>query len=382
MRTEELDYELPRELVAVRPAEPRESARLMVVRGERVEHRVVGDLPEVLGRGDRLVMNATRVLPARFEGVFDETGGSVEGLWLRDEPGAGALRWAVLLRAKRPREGRVVRLERGGVRTGVELRLVERAEAEGPGAWVVEVEGRGGDGGLEGETTPRVLERAGLTPLPPYILAARRDRAIESDDASDRAWYQSVVAASGAGGGVGGAFGDGGWGSVAAPTASLHVTEGMLARLSARGVDVERVTLHVGSGTFRGIETERVDEHVMHAEWCSLWPSGRERVLGPCGGRVVAVGTTAARTLESFAGVVAGGAGWMSTRLMITPGYRWRAVGGLLTNFHLPRSTLMALVSAMLPGGVEQLRGLYAEAVRERYRFYSFGDAMLVLPEG
>jgi len=348
LRTDELDYDLPEGSIATRPASPRDSARLMVVPGPgQPEHARVHDLPGFLRPGDLLVFNRSRVLPARFEGVRADTGGKVEGLYLRDgaEPGT----WEVMLKARRFKVGMRIIIE------GAELELISRGSDDEPGARLVRVHG----------DAARALEQAGLTPLPPYIRAARARKGEAVDDADDRAWYQTVYAREA--------------GSVAAPTAGLHFTPELLAGLDAAGIRRATVLLHVGSGTFRGVETETVEAHPMHAERCAMDGDCRTEIEAAKarGGRVIAVGTTAARTLESL---WAAGAAEADTRLLITPGYRWHVVDGLFTNFHLPRSTLMAMVGALLPGGVARLRELYALAISEGYRFYSYGDAMLVLP--
>ncbi len=430
LRTADLDYHLPQDRVAVRPAEPRDSARLLVLSGsdaDRLEHLAVRDLPGLLAPGDLLVVNRSRVLPARFVGVREDTGGRVDGLYLHDgaEPGT----WVCLLRARRFREGARVLVGQGaneqrankqigegqrakegegegGGSASVVLTLVERA-SEPTGAWVVRVEEIAneqmaneqiakGDSGDEGEnraglTAPEVLERVGVAPLPPYILAARRAAGMETDAPEDREWYQTVYA-------EGQPIAK--WpkgqrakekphtaaGSVAAPTAGLHFTEGLLRAVEARGVRVAGVTLHVGAGTFRPVETEFVEQHPMHAEWCSMTPETValvERTRRE-GGRVIAVGTTAGRTLETYAPEVERTGrvpNAIETRLLITPGHPWRWVDALMTNFHLPRSTLMAMVAARLgENGVDRLRRAYVEAVERGYRFYSYGDAMIVLP--
>jgi len=406
LRTDELDYELPEELIATTPAEPRDSARLLVVsRGDpaRLEHRVVRELPEVLrprgagsGPPDLLVTNSTRVLPARFRGVRVDTGGHVEGLYVG--PGAGSSRWVVLLKMRRMKPDVLVRLfDRDGRRAGVSLRLIERADGHEGGAWVVTVESEDSEPSSRG-----VLERIGLTPLPPYILAARRRAHLEVEEGRDRAAYQTVYATE---------RGERpGFGSVAAPTAGLHFTPDLLARLEAAGVQRAEVTLDVGLGTFKPVETEFVEQHPMHAEWCGVpaetaraierarsasdgLRAGAPATFGPLAdargsSRIIAVGTTAARPLESFESPEEMlRVGSKETRLLITPGCRFRHVDALLTNFHLPRSTLMAMVAALLApvggdplAGVARLRGIYAAAVQERYRFYSYGDAMLILP--
>ncbi|GJQ28998.1 MAG: S-adenosylmethionine:tRNA ribosyltransferase-isomerase [Phycisphaerae bacterium] len=355
----DLDYELPESAIATAPAQPRDSARLMVVPhdGPPVHTRIT-DLPSFLRSGDLLVLNVTRVAPARFVGVRADTGGRAEGLYLRDDD-AG---WVVLLRARRLKSGMRVTLHTAdGADAHAALVLGTRVESE-PGAWKVQVEGR------PGETPRDVLRRVGLTPLPPYILRAREHTGLVVPDEVDQACYQTVFAGDDAR-------------SVAAPTAGLHLTPALLDALRAMGVRTAEVVLHVGTGTFKPVETEFVEQHPMHEEWCFMSEAAAEAVRRTRndGGRVVAVGTTAARTLETYAaglfGAVPGQ--WSATRLLITPGFRWRWTDRLLTNFHLPRSTLMAMVAAKV-GGAERLVALYTQALREGYRFYSYGDAMLV----
>lgn len=449
LRVSDLDYELPPDRIATEPAPQRDGSRLLVVSRSdpnRLEHALVRDLTRYLGHdgspsnaSDLLVVNTSRVIPARLTGYRADTRGSVEGLYLGPADaeasvgvaalsrGAGssagsgasssAMRWRVMLRAGRLREGvEVVLLGPRGEETGVRLRLVARSEREGDtGAWIVEALGLRVD-----EHAIAALERVGTTPLPPYIRSARKrgssehsnatppgERAAEPpaepDDARDRERYQTVYAqapqrsstspareTSAAPAGVG---------SVAAPTAGLHFTPALLDALARRGVERADVTLHVGTGTFKPVECEHVEDHPMHSEWCGVPAStcasiARARASGR---RVVAVGTTSARTLESFAPeALARGAesangasgceAW--TRLLITPGHRWRNLDGLMTNFHLPRSTLMAMVAALLDersgaargDGVARLQAIYRAAIDAGYRFYSFGDAMLVLP--
>lgn len=381
LKTAELEYTLPERLIAVEPVEPRDSARLLVVRRSDpafMEHRHVRDLPSLLNAGDLLVFNTTRVLPARFLGVRGDTRGQVEGLYLGPGPEVGT--WEVLLKTRRFREGApVILLARDGnpfrladPSRGVDLTLLRRSEA-GTGGWIVRAEAVGSSGrtALTPEQTMEVLERAGLTPIPPYIRAARKAAGVEVSDENDRERYQTVYSASP--------------GSVAAPTAGLHFTPGLLDRLAGAGIARADVTLHVGTGTFKPVETESVEEHPMHPEWCAIGAASLDAVREARGrgGRVIPVGTTSARTLESYAAALesTGGAPEsLQSRLLITPGYPWRWVDGLLTNFHLPRSTLMAMVAALLPGGVEQLKRIYAEAIAREYRFYSYGDAMLILP--
>ena len=370
MRTDELDFHLPPERIATEPARPRDAARLLVVRrrgGEPEDHRV-RDLPSLLRRGDTLVLNDTAVHPARLIGRKLGGGGRVEGLFLAAvELG----RWRVLLRGGRLRAGLVVHLDppdAGGA--GLEITLLDR-DAE---AWIV---------GVDGEPDAAVaLDRVGRTPLPPYILAALRAAGIDVPDAADRADYQPVHAAADRAG------------SVAAPTAGLHFTPELFEQLAAAGIDRRLLTLHVGEGTFRPVTADTLEEHRMHAEWCSVPPAVLDAIRGRGGGgvpggpgvpgdapRVIAVGTTSVRALESVphpAPDPAAGpwAGW--TDILIQPGWRFRHLDGMLTNFHLPRSTLIALVAAML--GLERTLEVYRLAVDRGYRFYSYGDAMLILP--
>ncbi len=361
LRTADLDYHLPPERIATTPASPRDSARLLVVSRTdelRLEHRIVRDLPELLKPADLLVFNRTHVLPARIAGRKVPSGGHIPGLFVSEtSPG----RWIVMLKGSRLHAGTTIELHDASDRpTGVTLTLGDRAE-EG---WHVEVAGT-----APGEAANAVLSRVGATPLPPYILKARRDAGVEPPDEQDRAWYQTVYADAQKAG------------SVAAPTAGLHFTPELLSALASRGVARADVTLHVGLGTFRPIETDHVEEHPIHEEWCEAPAPTIDdiRVARQRGGRVVAVGTTTARTLESVPpGADSGFVG--PTRLLVTPGHEWRNLDAMLTNFHLPRSTLLAMVGALFPRGVSRLLEIYENAIREGYRFYSYGDAMLVLP--
>ncbi len=337
------DYELPPELIAQQPADRRPNSRMLLLpRAEGAPcDGIFAHLPEHLRRGDCLVLNDTRVIPARLIGRRP-TGGQAEVLLLRElEPG----RWRAL------------------VRPGARMRPGAGA-VFGDGELTVEIEqmGAGGErtirlrheGALEA-----VLDRLGRMPLPPYIRRPQPEEA-------DRERYQTVYARRA--------------GAAAAPTAGLHFDEAMLARVQDKGVEVVFVTLHVGLGTFQPVSVERVEEHEMHEEWCEIGPEvaaaiGRCRAVG---GRVIAVGTTSVRTLESRAvdgGTVVPGAGM--TKLFITPGYQFRVVDGLLTNFHLPRSTLLMMVSAF--AGRERVLAAYAHAAAHGYRFYSYGDCMLIV---
>ena len=329
MLTSELDYELPEALIAQRPAEPRDSSRLMVVdaRAGTIAHHVFRGFTRFLRPGDALVLNETKVLPARLLGR-KPGGGEVELLFLRDLGG----RWEVLARpSKRLRPGMTLSVG------GDELELVDNL---GEGRWRV-----------AGENLRGTMERSGRVPLPPYIQATA-----EAEEA-----YQTVYARNP--------------GSAAAPTAGFHFTEEVLERAERAGARIARITLHVGTGTFAPIRAEKLEGHRMHAEHYSV-PQGAARIIKGAE-RVVAAGTTVARTLESWA---ESGKPEGESSLFIYPGYRWRLVDALLTNFHLPRSTLLAMVMSF--GGKDLMREAYRVAVEERYRFYSFGDAMLILKGG
>jgi S-adenosylmethionine:tRNA ribosyltransferase-isomerase len=357
VRTVEFDYELPPELIAQTPVEPRDSSRLMVVdrRTGEIAHRHFYDLPEFLRPGDLLVHNESRVIPARLF-ARKPTGGKVEILLLRQRVGDV---WEALVKGKR-------------VRAGMRLALLDGPNGKAAGAEVEVVE--------EGERGMRVLafdravlalaERVGRVPLPPYIHTPLLD--------GER--YQTVYA--------------GTPGSAAAPTAGLHFTPGMMKRLREMAIGSAFVTLHIGLDTFRPVSEAHVKDHHMHTETCSLGAKVAEQVnrTGLAGHRVVAVGTTSVRVLETAAGKGQNSKPKAqspklkaesvrpfegATDLFIYPGYEFRVVDVLITNFHLPRSTLLMLVSAF--AGKELMDRAYAEAIRERYRFYSFGDAMLIL---
>jgi S-adenosylmethionine:tRNA ribosyltransferase-isomerase len=343
------NYDLPPERIAQEPLADRAAARLLVVdrRTGALGHRQVRDLPEILRPGDLLVVNDTRVVPARLVGRRAKTGGRWEGLFLRADPASGV--WEVLAQTRgRPTPGeRIVLAGRDGG-DACALTLVGRAAG---GAWLALPEEDAAVPPLE------LLERVGRIPLPGYIRGG-------VEQAGDRERYQTVFARAS--------------GSAAAPTAGLHFTPALLEELAAHGIDRARVTLHVGPGTFRPITTARLEDHRMHSEWCEC-PA--ETVVAAAaararGGRIVAVGTTTLRTLETAA---RGGAleAWSgATDLFVRPGFVFRAVDCLLTNFHMPRSTLMVLVSALASRAT--IIAAYEEAIRREYRFLSYGDAMLI----
>jgi S-adenosylmethionine:tRNA ribosyltransferase-isomerase len=406
--TSALDYALPEELIATRPAQPRDSARLLVVsrsRPDLLEHRAFRDLAGLLAPGDLLVVNATRVMPARFLCVRADSSGRGEGLYIGPAPHAasdGALMWQVLLKLRRTSEGARVRLLTAeGTPGDVELELTMPHPDSG---WIVRVHASEPVtiGGSDDARTRLVLDRVGLTPVPPYILSARKRASTRVDDDDDRREYQTVFAHDAEGAS---AQRETPRGSIAAPTAGLHFTPELLQRLSARGVLRLEVMLDVGLGTFKPVEAEHVEQHAMHAEFCCVPPAtaraiaelraddGRARDSAATAARqqLIAVGTTAARTLESFATIdelLRLGPPGKHTRLLITPGFSWQHCDGLITNFHLPRTTLLAMVASRLQpdgepdlrAGVERMQAIYRIAVQERYRFYSFGDAMLILP--
>ena len=363
MRTDLFDYALPRELIAAEPAARREDSRLLVLDRATgaVSHRVFADIATLLRPGDLLVVNDSRVFAARIHGKRTATGGAVEMLLLERlaapsaTDGAARDRWRVLCRpAKKLKPGEEVYF--------ANRRLTARVlHYAGEGERDVEFD------------TPDVmpwLDELGEVPLPPYIVQRRRELGTarpgaRADHAGDRERYQTVYARD--------------HGSVAAPTAGLHFSDALLRDLEARGVLRASVTLHVGIGTFKPVECENIEEHPMHEERLEISPETADAVnrARADGRRVVAVGTTAVRSMESAAdedGRVTPGR--RSTRLMITPGYRFRAVDAMITNFHLPRSTLLMLVSAFAGRG--HVLAAYEEAVRERYRFFSYGDAMFL----
>ncbi len=353
MLRRELDFELPEDLIAQTPVEPRDASRLLMLdRGhEKTDHAIFRDLPRRLRPGDILVANDTRVIPARFF-ARRASGGRVEAFFLSDA-GAG---WRVLLRpsARLALDEELTVLDRGGVNTLQRIRIIERHER---GEWLIRADGFA-------DPLP-FLERFGSTPLPPYI------RRPEGPAREDSTRYQTVYAAVP--------------GAVAAPTAGLHFTQPLLETLAREGVKFARLTLHVGLGTFAPLDVEDLRHHTMHSEtWRASAATLRDlHAARLAGGRIIAVGTTVARVLESLPlrlgdpsappdAVDLGG----ETAIFIYPPYEFRNVDALITNFHLPRSTLLALVMAF--AGVMPVRRAYAQAVERRYRFFSYGDAMFI----
>lgn len=340
MNVDLFDFALPPERIALRPAVPRDAARLLVLEGDATHDRSVGDLPVSLRAGDLLVFNDTRVIPAQLEGT---RGDSRIGATLHKRE--GPRRWRAFIRnARRLREGDAIDFGSGVTATA--------HDRGADGSFVLDFAGD--------EPVELLLERAGRMPLPPYIAARRPADAQDADD------YQTMFAAE--------------KGAVAAPTAALHFTPDLMARLAAAGIEHATLTLHVGAGTFLPVKAEDTTAHTMHAEWgridaatADLMNAARAR-----GGRLIAVGTTSLRLIESACGedgVIRPFEG--DTAIFITPGYRFRGIDGLVTNFHLPRSTLFMLVSALM--GLDRMQAAYAHAIENGYRFYSYGDASLLL---
>ena len=339
MKTSDFYYELPPELIAQTPLEQRDASRLLCLDKTTGawQHRHFYELPELIRPGDCLVMNDSRVIPARLFGTRP-TGGSVEVVLLRDLGGGN---WECLTRpGRKTQPGSILSFGNGEL-------TAEVVGAESDGNKILHFTYEG--------IFLEVLDRLGQMPLPPYI----------KEKLQDRERYQTVYSRDP--------------GSAAAPTAGLHFTRELLSKLEDSGVSLAYVTLHVGLGTFRPVKEENIEDHPMHAEYCIIPPETAEKInqTRDRGGRVISVGTTSCRTLESFAaedGTIPAKSGW--TNIFIYPGYRFKAVDALITNFHLPESTLIMLVSAL--AGREHILAAYEEAVRERYRFFSFGDAMFI----
>jgi S-adenosylmethionine:tRNA ribosyltransferase-isomerase len=340
MRVDLFDFELPSERIALRPARPRDSARLLLVEGKDISDQEMLELPDLLRPGDVLVFNDTKVIPAQLEG---HRGDASIGATLHKRE--GPREWQAFLRnAKRARVGDAIDFGQD-----VHASVIEKGE---DGSALLHFHGE--------EAVEVLLERAGKMPLPPYIASKR------PTDEQDRADYQTMFALE--------------EGAVAAPTAALHFTPRLLGALDARGIRRETLTLHVGAGTFLPVKSDDTSGHKMHAEWGRIDAATADRLneARASGGRLIAVGTTSLRLLESAAGedgVIRPFEG--DTAIFITPGYRFKAIDGLVTNFHLPRSTLFMLVSALM--GLDVMKAAYAHAIRAGYRFYSYGDSSLLL---
>ncbi|QMU57477.1 MAG: tRNA preQ1(34) S-adenosylmethionine ribosyltransferase-isomerase QueA [Boseongicola sp.] len=351
MKLSDFDFDLPERLIATRPAQPRSSSRLLVVRPDRLEDARVIDLASFLNPGDRLVLNDTKVIPARLSGVRKRSG--IEGVTearieatLLDPLPSGE--WLALLKPLRKvRDGEVILFG-----AGLNAEVIGRSDGTAQLRF-----------NLHGDAFDTALAEAGAMPLPPYIEALRKA------DARDKVDYQTIWARAS--------------GAVAAPTASLHFDEALMASLKDRGIEITFVTLHVGAGTFLPVKVDDVREHKMHAERGEITDRAAHEIKATkaAGGRIIPVGTTALRLLESAVderGVLAEWSG--ATDIFITPGFQFKVADALMTNFHLPKSTLMMLVSAFI--GRERIRQAYAHAIGENYRFFSYGDASLLLPKG
>ena len=350
MKLSEFDFDLPDGLIATRPAVPRTSAKLLLATGTQIEDRHVRDLIDILQPGDRLVLNDTRVIPARLSGqrhrdtAEGPKAAAIEVTLL--EPQADGT-WSGLVKPlKKVKDGEVIVFS-----PDLSAELVSRSEGQARLRF-----------NLTGDDFDAALGKAGAMPLPPYIAALR------APDEQDKTDYQTVWAKN--------------TGAVAAPTASLHFDQGLLDALAAKGVTFTYVTLHVGAGTFLPVKVDDISDHKMHSEWGRVTPEAAAEIMATkaAGGRVIPVGTTALRLIES-AGRGGQICAWEGgTDIFITPGFEFKVADGLMTNFHLPKSTLMMLVSAVM--GIEPIREIYRHAVVNNYRFFSYGDASLLLPKG
>lgn len=351
MKLSDFDFDLPEGLIATRPARPRSASRLLVARADAIDEAHAIDLPSFLNPGDRLVLNDTKVIPARLSGVRTRsgeagvTGARIEATLLDPLPDGN---WMALLKPLRKvRDGEVIRFSDA-------LSAEVMGRAEGTAALKFN---------LTGDDFDAALNASGAMPLPPYIEALRK-----SDDL-DKVDYQTIWAKR--------------TGAVAAPTASLHFDAALMEALASRGIEISYVTLHVGAGTFLPVKVDDIADHKMHSERGSISAeaAGEINATRAQGGRIVPVGTTAMRLIETAAGEDGTLSAWEgATDIFITPGYRFKIADGLMTNFHLPKSTLMMLVSAFM--GSERIRRIYAYAISREFRFFSYGDASLLLPKG
>ncbi len=349
MKLSDFDFDLPEQLIATRPAKPRSSARLLLAQDGRIADRIVNELPHILAPGDRLVLNDTKVIPARLTGTRSRSGDAgqtvakVEVTLL--EPQADGTWTALVKPLKKVRDGETVVFS-----SDLEAEVIGRRDGQG----VLQFN-------LTGDDFDAALAEAGAMPLPPYIEAKRKA------DEADKSDYQTFWAKHA--------------GAVAAPTASLHFDGPLLDALRARGVEFTFVTLHVGAGTFLPVKVDDIADHKMHAEWGEVKAAASAEINATkaAGKRVIPVGTTAMRLIESAAkdGQMRPWEG--PTDIFITPGFQFQIADGLMTNFHLPKSTLMMLVSALM--GVDEIREIYAHAISNAYRFFSYGDSSLLLPQ-
>lgn len=344
MQLSDFDFHLPDHLIATRPARPRSSARLLVADGAHTQDAIVTDLPRFLRPGDRLVLNDTKVIPARLTGQRHrgDAIAKIEVTLLEPRPGGI---WAALVKPLRKlKDGEIIQFA-----GGLSARMEGREDTQALLSF-----------NLEGDAFDDALDAAGQMPLPPYIAAKRA-----ADDA-DRTDYQTIWAAQS--------------GAVAAPTASLHFDDALLRQIEQMGVGITHVTLHVGAGTFLPVKVDDIDSHKMHAEWGRVSARAADDIAATraAGGRVIPVGTTALRLIESAAQSGPIAPFEAKTDIFIRPGFKFQATDGLMTNFHLPKSTLLMLVSALM--GMDRMRDIYAHAIADEYRFFSYGDASLLLP--
>ena len=348
MKLSDFDFDLPERLIATRPARPRSSARLLLAQGSQVADRIVSELPDILRPGDRLILNDTKVIPARLFGLRHRSGEAGNTAAKMDvtllEPRADGA-WSALIKPlKKVRDGETIEFS-----DALSAQVVGRADGQGYLQF-----------NLKGDDFDAALNAVGAMPLPPYIAAKR-----PADDA-DKDDYQTYWARNA--------------GAVAAPTASLHFDGPLLDALAAKGVQFTHVTLHVGAGTFLPVKVDDVRDHKMHAEWGEVTPEAAAQMNATKaeGGRIIPVGTTALRLIESAAqdGTMQAWSG--PTDIFITPGFAFQIADGLMTNFHLPKSTLMMLVSALM--GTDTIRAIYDHAIAEDYRFFSYGDSSLLIP--
>lgn len=350
MKLSTFDFDLPEHLIATRPARPRTSARLLLAQADQIADRIVHELPDILQPGDRLILNDTKVIPARLSGARHRSGGAGETSARMDvtllEPQADGTWTALIKPLKKVRDGEVIVFS-----DVLSAEVTGRADGQGRLRF-----------NLTGDDFDAALADVGAMPLPPYIAAKR------PADEADKEDYQTYWAHHA--------------GAVAAPTASLHFDGPLLEALRARGVQFTHVTLHVGAGTFLPVKVDDVTDHKMHAEWGEVTAQAAAEINATkaAGGRIIPVGTTALRLIESAAegGVMQPWTG--PTDIFIVPGFRFQMADGLMTNFHLPKSTLMMLVSALM--GVDTIKAIYAHAIGQEYRFFSYGDASLLLPRG
>ena len=351
MKLSDFDFDLPDHLIATRPARPRSSSRLLVAQGDATHEARAIDLPQFLNRGDRLILNDTKVIPARLSGVSrrqgetGETEARIEATLL--DPLADGSWMALLKPLRKVRDGEVIRFSE---------HLAAEVVARADGTATLRFN-------LEGDDFDAALNAAGAMPLPPYIEGRRKA------DQQDKEDYQTIWARE--------------TGAVAAPTASLHFDAALMAALAARGVEISYVTLHVGAGTFLPVKVDDISDHKMHSERGSISATSAAEMMATraAGGRIVPVGTTALRLIETAATETGTIGAWEgATDIFITPGYRFKIADALMTNFHLPKSTLMMLVSAFM--GSERIREIYDHAISREFRFFSYGDASLLLPKG